>query len=223
MKYFILLGSLFISIDLFAQLDSLKTNEKYWEDQLYINITYNILHKQPKNITPSEFSYGVSAGYIKDIPFNRKGNWAGAIGIGYGYDSFNHGLTITNLEGEAKPSLNFELTDNKIRLHNLEFPIQFRWRGSDAVTYSFWRVYAGVRLSYNFHNRFKYKLNNTHYSYMNIKTYNKFQTGIELSAGYSAFNFYAYYGLTPIYKNALIENKKINTRIVKFGLIFYLL
>lgn len=219
MKYFIYLSILFSFISASAQIDSLKLGERYWEDQLYIGITYNTLNKQLDGISSSGFSYGFSTGYIKDIPFNRRGNWAGAIGVGYSFDSFTHGLKVDN----STFSVDDNLYSNKIKLHNVEFPIQIRWRASDAVTYSFWRIYAGVRLSYNFSNRFKYVLNEKQYSFSNITNYNKFQTGLELSFGYSAFNFYVYYGLTPMYKNAYINNEKIDTRIAKFGLIFYLL
>lgn len=213
---------LFLSVSIVAQQDSLKLGERYWEDQLYIKFTYNVLNKQPKNIDNNGFSYGVSVGYIKDLPFSKAGNWAAGIGLGYSYDSFSHNLQVVNNLGEIKISEN-SVSSNKIKLHGIEFPIQLRWRNSDAVTYSFWRIYAGVRLSYNFSNKFRYRLNNKNYSFTNIPTYNNFQTGLELSVGYRAFNFYVYYGLTPMYKKALLNNQEIGTRVAKFGLIFYLL
>lgn len=222
MKKFIGLLILFLSIKVSGQQDSLKLAERYWEDQLYIGITYNTLNRQLKDAKNNGFSYGVSLGYIKDIPFNKKGNWAVGIGLGYEYDSFSHSLQVVDNSGELKIPEEL-VTSNKIRLHSLEMPIQLRWRNSNSVVYSFWRVYAGIRLGYNFNNIFKYSLNNQNYSFVNIPTYNKFQTGLELSVGYSAFNFYVYYGLTPIYKGVLVNNKKVDTQIVKFGLIFYLL
>lgn len=220
MKRFFCFCFCIISISLFSQSDLLKVGEKYWEDQLYIAISYNVLGSQPQSVNSAGFSYGVSAGYIKDIPFNRKGKWAVGVGAGYSFDSFSHNLKIeqtgivTSAEG---------LTSNKIKLHSFEFPIQLRWRNSTAVKYSFWRFYTGVRLSYNFSNRFRYILNDKQYSFTNVPIYNKFQSAIELSVGYGSFNFYAYYSLAPMYKNALINNEKINTKILKFGLIFYIL
>lgn len=219
MKKFFFFCFTIISINLFSQVDSLRVGEKYWEDQLYISISYNVLGKQPKNIGSSGFSYGVSAGYIKDIPFNRKGKWAAGIGVGYSHDSFSHNLKIE----ETLISVSNELSSNKIKLHSFEFPMQLRWRNSTAVKYSFWRFYTGIRLSYNFSNKFRYILNNKQYSFTNIPEYNRFQSAIELSAGYGSFNFYAYYSLVPMYKNVSINNEKSDTRILKFGLIFYLL
>lgn len=219
MKYLAVFLLFFTSIATFAQKDSLQLGTRYWEDQLYLSVTYNVLTSQPSEVGGSTFSYGLSAGYIKDIPFNKRGNWAAGIGLGYNYDSFNHALRVLE-DG----NLTFEtVSSNKIRLHNIEFPIQLRWRDSDAVTYSFWRVYAGIRLSYNFNNIFKYTFNNQNYNFSNVPSYNNFQTGLELSAGYGAFNFYMYYGLSPMYKNVTVNGGNINTKIAKFGLIFYLL
>lgn len=219
MKHLAFLGLLFFATSIFAQKDSLQLGDKYLEDQLYVALTYNVLRKQPETAISTGFSYGVSAGYIRDIPFNRKGNWASGIGVGYSFDSFNHQL-VYNAE---KFSVSQNLSYNKFSLHTVEVPIQLRWRTSNAVTYSFWRIYAGIKLSYNLSNSFNYILNNTDYNFSNISGYNKFQTGVEVSLGYSAFNFYMYYGLTPMYKNMSINGATINTKIAKFGLIMYLL
>lgn len=209
---------LFFSLSLFAQKDTLQLGDRYWEDQIYASVTYNRLFNQPEGIGSSGFSYGISVGYIKDIPFNKKGNWAMGIGLGYNYDKFNHLLNVGYLTDIG----NHTLSSNKIALYNIEIPIQLRWRTSNAVTYSFWRIYAGLRLSYNIHNSFKFEIENKSFEESNIETYNKFQTGLELSVGYGKINFFMYYGLVPMY-DASIENKKITTKIAKFGMIFYLL
>lgn len=220
MKNIVVFLSLICPLITFSQKDSLQLGDRYLEDQLYIGITYNVFLKQPSNADESGFSFGVSTGYIKDIPFNRKGKWAAGIGLGYNYGTFSHDLLIDssdNFSIDALASL------NRIRLHNIEMPIQLRWRDSDSVTYSFWRVYAGVRLSYNIANTFKYTVNNQNFRFTDVGVYNKFQTGLELSVGYGVINFFVYYGLTPMYKNAFINKEAINTKIAKFGLIFYLL
>lgn len=218
---FFLLVLTFGALKLSAQKDTLSINSRYWEDQLYINLTYNTLVNEPQVIESNGFSFGISAGYIKDIPFTIKGNWAAGIGVGYGYNTFNHDLLIDN--SGVFSAMNENITSNKLRLHSFEFPLQIRWRNSDVVTYSFWRVYAGVRMSYNISNTFKYIKEENNYSFSNIDAYNNFQSGLELSIGYGAINFFVYYGLTPMYKSATLNGAKINTKIAKFGLIFYLL
>lgn len=218
-KHIIFSICFFVSLSMFSQKDALQLGDSYWEDQLYISVTYNIFRKQPVNVGSSGLSYGFSTGYIKDIPFSKKGDFSAGVGVGYNYDFYNHGLQVEANELIAPSSAIFS---NKVKMHNLELPIQFRWRTSDAVTYSFWRVYTGVRMSYNLSNNFSYILDGNNKRFKNISAYNKFQAGLEISAGYGAFNFYVYYGLTPVYK-ASINNEKVNTKIAKFGLIFYLL
>lgn len=215
--FLVFIGLFLNSSNLVAQKDSLQLDDSYWEDQLYIAISYNTLLGEVSN---SGFSYGLSTGFIKDIPLEKKGRWALGIGVGYNYDGYNHNLRVNEL---GNITANENISASKIRLHNFEFPIQIRWRTSDAKTYSFWRIYTGVRLNYNFKNTFKYVFNNQNYTFKNIASYQKFQTGLELSAGYGVFNFYIYYGVTPMYKNTIIKGRKLDTKIAKFGLIFYIL
>jgi len=218
-KHFILFYFFISSITLFSQNDSLKVNQSYWEDQLYINVTYNLLYNQPENVEASKVSYGVSFGYIKDIPLNKSNTFALGIGVGYNYDLYSHSLVYQ----EGVFVINDETSSNRMRLHNLEFPLQIRWRTSDAVTYSFWRVYLGMKLNYNMSNKFSYQEGGVNYESKNIDIYNSFQSGLELSAGYRGFNFYIYYGLLPIYNEAILNDENINSRVLKLGLIFYLL
>ena len=208
------------ALNCFAQKDSLNLEGTYWEDQLYLSTTYNILKSQPNGIDSSELSYGLSLGYIKDIPLNKKGSFSIGIGIGYNYDFFDHALLFNETETSTD---DVTLSSNKIKLNNLEFPIQIRWRTSDISTYSFWRVYTGLRLNYNLSNKFSYSLDDVDFIFKNIDSYNKFQTGLELSVGYGAFNLFVYYGITPIYNDATYNSEANNTSIAKFGLIFYLL
>ncbi|TCI94267.1 porin family protein [Tenacibaculum sp. M341] len=211
----------FLALKSYAQIDSLKIGDKYWEDQLYLSLSYDILDKQPSGASKSGFSYSFSLGYIKDIPLQKNGKFAVGIGTGYSFNSFNHGLQIID---NNTIQLANNITSNKMSLHNIEFPLQIRWRTSDAVTYSFWRLYGGVRFSYNLSNNFSYlDENNASFEFSNIDIYNRFQSGLELSAGYGAFNLYVYYGLTSIFKDVSINSETVNSKIMKFGLIFYLL
>lgn len=209
-----------VTIKLYGQLDSLRLGDKYWEDQLYLNLSYDILNNQPESVADSGFSYSFSAGYIKDIPINKKGTVAFGVGIGYGFSSYNNTLQVINTRTVQLPN---NISSNKIKLHNLEFPLQIRWRKSDAITYAFWRFYGGVKFSYNLSNKFSYNKSGEATEFNNVDLFNNFQSGLEFSGGYGAFNLYFYYGLNSIYKNTLLNSEEVNTRVVKFGLIFYLL
>ena len=208
----------------FAQKDSLQLGDRYADDQIYASISYAQFYSQPTQISKSGFSYAMSTGFIKDIILNKKGSISIAAGIGYGYNFFNHKLKVEEVNNQTIFSSDNTLASNKMRLHNLEFPLEIRWRSSSANKYKFWRVYTGVKFLYNFSNKFDFvdAVNNL-ISYSNISSYNKFQYGLTLSAGYDAFNIHVFYGLTPIFKNAALNTEAIDTKVLTFGLIFYIL
>lgn len=207
----------------FGQKDSLQLGEKYRDDQLYVSFTYNQLFSQPSPIGGSGFSYGFSGGFIKDIPFTKEGDLSIGIGIGYGFDSFNHGLKVTELNNVYSFSVDNTISSNKFSMHTLEFPLEFRWRTSNAKKYKFWRIYTGVKFGYNLTNKFNYVENSTAVGLKNIPNFRKFQYGLTISAGYDAFNAHIYYGLTPILENATLGTTTIDTKILKIGLVFYIL
>lgn len=214
---------LFCVSNLLAQKDSLQIGDRYAEDQIYVSISYAQLFDQPSPISKSGFSYGLSTGFIKDIILNKQGNVAIALGVGYGFDFFNHELKVVERNATTFFSRGQSLAANVFKSHNIEFPFELRWRTSTAKRYNFWRVYAGVKFLYNLSNMFNFEENSNTTSYTNVTSYNQFQYGLTLSAGYDEFNVNIYYSLTPIFNNAVISGEEINSSILKFGLIFYIL
>lgn len=223
MRKSLLLFFIGFTISSFAQKDSLQIGDHYAEDQLYMIISYNQLFNQPSQVKGSGFSYGLSSGFIKDIIVNKQGSLAFGLGVGYNYDAFNHGLKVSQVNNQVTFEVDNSLTSNELFIHNLEFPLEIRWRSSDANTYRFWRVYAGVKASYNVSNTFKYNNGTDSFSFKNVSRFNKWQYGLTLSVGYDAFTAHVYYGLTPLLKDASVGTTDISTKIVKIGLIFYLL
>lgn len=218
-----LLSLFFVSITV-AQKDSLQLGDRYADDQIYVSISYAQLYNQPSTITKSGFSYSFSTGFIKDFILNKKGTISVGLGIGYGADFFNHELKVEEINSETVLSTDNTLASNEFRAHNFEFPFEIRWRTSNSNKYKFWRIYTGIKFLYNFSNKFEFlDANNAGSSYSNISSYNKLQYGLTLSAGYDAFNVNVYYGLTPKLKDAFIGTEKVDTKILKFGLIFYIL
>ncbi|PQJ75786.1 porin family protein [Polaribacter gangjinensis] len=213
----------FVSVS-FAQKDSLQIGDKYADDQIYASISYAQFFKQPTTISKSGFSFGVSTGFIKDIILNKQGTISIGVGVGYGYDYFNHNLKVQEINNTTIfIESNTNINSNIFSSHNIEFPLEFRWRTSNAVKFDFWRIYTGVKFLYNFSNTFRFDENGTQFSYKNVSAYNNFQYGLTFSAGYDVINLHVFYNLTPIFKNATINSEPIDTSILKFGLIFYIL
>jgi hypothetical protein len=224
MKKFVAILFVFICFDLSAQKDSLQLGDSYLEDQLYVGISYNQLFSQPTAVAGSGFSYGLSTGYIRDISLIKSGKVALGVGIGYAFDSFNQGYKITKLNNDVIVEVDpLNTTRNGMKIHSLEFPIELRWRTSTANKYKFWRIYTGFKISYNFKNSVEYTSNAILNSYENIDRINKIQYGLTLAAGYSTFNFSLYYGITPIFKDSNVGTNSIHTKVLKLGLVFYIL
>lgn len=215
---------LFITINVFSQRESLNLGDRYAEDQIYASVSFAQFDDQPSIISKSSFSYSISTGFIKDFILNKQGSFSIAAGVGYGFDLFNHKLKVEEINNATSFSSDLTISGNIFKSHNLEFPLEIRWRTSTANRYDFWRVYAGIKFMYNLSNKFQFEdSNNTSFQYSNVSAYNNLQYGLTLSAGYDEFNINIFYGLTPIFNDATINGETINTKILKFGLIFYIL
>ena len=223
MKKLIFLFFITCSLTSVAQKDSLQLGDRYAEDQLYMIVSYNQLFNQPAMVKGSGFSYGLSTGFMKDLILNKQGSISMALGVGYNFDLLNHGLTISEENNNITFQVDNSGATNKLLLHNLEFPFELRWRGSDAQTYKFWRVYMGVKASYNLSNNFKFTNETNSFSYSNVSNYDTWQYGLTLSVGYDVFTAHVYYGLNPILKDTSLGTADISSKIMRIGLIFYLL
>jgi hypothetical protein len=213
---------LFVS-NIYSQKDTLQLGDRYADDQIYASISYAQFGNQPSSISKSSFSYGISTGFLKDIILNKKGNVSFALGVGYGFDFFNHELKVEEINNNTVYNNSSGLSSNEFKSHNLEFPLEIRWRTSTARKYDFWRIYTGIKFLYNLSNTFQFTENSIDYRYKNVSAYRKLQYGLTFAAGYTEFNAYLFYGLTPVFDKASINGEDINSNTLKFGLIFYIL
>ena len=115
-------------------------------------------------------------------------------------------------------------SENKLSLHYIDLPLEFRWRNSTPESHVFWRVYTGVKLSYLIYDEYKSKTSIGDFQLSNNIDFNQFHYGIYMAVGWNTWNFYAYYGLNPLLKSsAKIGNDSINMNTTNFGLMFYIL
>jgi hypothetical protein len=52
---------------------------------------------------------------------------------------------------------------------------------------------------------------------------NNLQLGPYIAVGFNTWNFQAYYGINPIYKNVSVNNEGVEMRTLNIGLMFYIL
>ncbi|MXN92076.1 outer membrane beta-barrel protein [Flavobacterium sp. Sd200] len=232
-KYALLL---FFTLSLHAQVeqDTIKivkdslapiADPKYREDQFYATITYNLMEGQPRGYAQYSFSTGISGGFLRDMPVNKRRNHSIAVGLGYSYNNIKHNLVVakTDVGNFYSIQSNNTFDRNKLVLHYAELPIEFRWRNSDSISHQFWRIYLGFKASYLFYSKAQLKDGGNDIKVINDANLNKFVLGSYISAGWNTWNLYAYYGFTPIYKDAVLDGQKLNMHMLKLGLIFYIL
>lgn len=209
------------SVPDFEAIDSL-----YREDQFYIGITYNTLQNRPLGISQNKFTPSFSIGVVRDMPINKARNRAVAVGIGYSWNNYNQNILISENNGNLQYNTipNGTLFDkNKLSLHSIDIPIEYRWRTSVPETHKFWRIYSGLKLSYLFYSQSNYEDSQTSFMVVNNPDINKFQYGTYLSVGYNTVNFNIYYGLNPIFKSAELNGNSVGMNSLNFGFMFYIL
>lgn len=198
----------------------------YREDQFYIGFTYNTVVNRPDGFSQNKFSSGYSGGFLRDMPINKKRTFAIAPGLGLAYNKTFQNLLMTETsEGIEYTSITSQKYDkNKIDQILVEIPIEFRWRNSTPQSHKFWRVYTGVKISYLVYDKYVHEEDNFQTVIEGNKDFNKFVVGTYIACGYNTWNFYVYYGLTPIFKSsAKLYNQDLNLNALNFGLMFYIL
>ncbi|MCK5815614.1 MAG: PorT family protein [Flavobacteriaceae bacterium] len=211
----------------FGQIDTTFVDDKYFEDQFYLSIDYNGLVKHPDGFLTNSMSGGVALGYMRDIPLNKRRNVGLGVGLGYSLRSYRHNLKVSESLGESVFEVipYDEFDTNKWLIQMVEMPIHFRWRTSTATKYTFWRVYAGMKLGYVISSRSEFKGNSGEFMYHGIHAIEKFQYGLSFSAGYGSINASFYYGLNNMFKagSNTTTGNPIELRQINAGLIFYIL
>lgn len=205
----------------FEAVDSL-----YREDQFYIGVTYNTLVNRPTGISQNKFTPSFSLGILRDMPFNKNRTKSIAAGIGYSINNYNQNILISETNGiiEYNPTSSLISYDtNKLTLHYLDIPVEFRWRTSTPESHKFWRIYTGFKFSYLVYDRSKYSDSQVTNKVTGNSDLNKFQYGTYLSVGYNTVNFYVYYGLNPIFKSAVLNGNSLDVNTLNFGFMFYIL
>ncbi len=208
---------LLISSCVKAQSDSTFVDDKYLEDQIYLNLTYISLLNTPPPISQSGFSFGLGGGFIKDLPVNARRNVAFGVGLGYGFNNYYFNVRFENEDpNEDRTTLN-----SKIMLHVVELPLEFRFRTSTSTRYKFWRFYPGFKISYAFAENLTLG-KDADFEVEGVAQYNDFLYGLTFSAGYNKWNIHLYYGLNDLITNAEGNDYEFAITDFRIGLVFYI-
>lgn len=205
---------------------NIKIDSLYREDQFYLVLTLNTLQKKPAGLTQDKFSSGLSFGFLRDFPVNKKRTLAIAPGIGFAINNFNQNLKII----ETNQTRTYTIIDSKTAYDKNRFsqilaevPIEFRWRTSTYESHKFWRIYGGFKMSYLIYDQSTYQDAQGKEEVFNNEDFSKIQYGAYISSGYNSINVYAYYGLNSLFESAKTDSETINMSTLNIGIIFYIL
>ncbi len=222
MKTAIFLTSFLWSLFSFAQ-DSLLVGRKYFEDQLYAGISYNLFRHKPEGIQQKGISAGFALGFIKDISLNSEGSRALGIGIGYAYNKHIQNIRIR----ENAPY--FEILEggylnNYFVTHSIEFPLELRFRITSTPTvYKFWRVYIGAKISYIFASKSYFIDADYNTDSRQMPIINKWQYGPQIALGHHSLNLYLFYNLPTVFDEKLFDSGAVQgLKKLNIGLQFYI-
>ncbi|AOW09023.1 hypothetical protein EM308_05595 [Flavobacterium gilvum] len=211
------------SIDtLHVKIDSL-----YREDQFYAGLNYNSLLKKPSGVSQEKISFGFSAGFLRDMPINKKRTFAIAPGIGFSFNNYLQNMTITGTSqnpvyGVMPSDLSYD--KNRFEQFRVDVPIEFRWRDSTPQEFQFFRIYGGFKVSYLLYDKSVFDDGNVKTVIKGNKDFEDFLYGVYLSVGYSAFNLQVSYNLNSFFKSsAQIDSVPITMNALNIGVVFYIL
>lgn len=205
----------------------IENDSLYREDQFYAAFSYNILLNLPTGISQNKFSSGFTGGFLRDFPINKARTWAIAPGLGVSYNKYFHNLVVSKKDEVPQYNIiaegvNYE--KNKLDQIFIDVPVEVRWRTSTPQSHKFWRIYTGIKLSYLVLNKSRYVDETYNIKVTRNSDFNKIQIGTYLVWGFNTWNFYGYYGLTPLYgAKAKFNGERVGFNTLNFGLMFYIL
>lgn len=204
-------------------------NEFYREDQIYFGFNYDLLSDVPDATAIRGLIGGLQFGFIRDWPLTSQGNFALGTGVGLAYDRYGQNIVVRSNSNEAQvwtveqsPSA---IETNSLQITALEFPLQIRWRTSDAKSYKFWRLYSGVKWSQHISAKTVYQGTEGSQTLTDLSGLNKGIWYATFSFGYGTFNAHIQWGLSPLLNQVSDSNTQdpIGLRPIKLGIVFYIL
>lgn len=230
-KVFLLVFCCFVSSFSFAQegedsnaltskRDSVQLDYKYREDQFYFGLSHTLMQGKPGGFIGNSVSLGMDVGFLRDFPINKSRTIAIAPGFGFSYQNLRNNFGLAE-DGSYTSLASYK--KNSLSLHMLDLPIELRWRTSTPESHKFWRTYVGFKASYVLGSRLKTSTDTYSTTVRGDDNINKWLLGMYVGAGFNTWNFYAYYGLNTIYKEAPIQGDSEKLRLFKVGVIFYIL
>lgn len=224
MKNLLLPFFILFTIVAFSQEEkSIVVDSLYREDQMYATFSLNLIQNRPAGFSKHSLSSGLSVGFLRDMPFNKKRTWAIAAGLGYSYNNLKNNIKVDNSANDFNYTIDNTFDKNKLVLHQLELPIEIRWRNSTYDSHKFWRIYSGFKISYLFADKSVFNSPIEDIIVRNNNDLSKIKYATYLAVGNNTGNIYVQYSLSPIFKDVQLNDKKLEISSLNIGFVFYVL
>lgn len=205
------------------------TDSLYREDQFYIGLGVNFLLDRPQGMRQSGFSGGLHAGFIRDMPINKRRNVSIGLGLGISINTFSQNLLITENQNQQTffdvLDNNINYSENRFSTHLVEIPLHFRWRTTDiGDNNSFWRIYSGLNIGYMYYFKSVFRQDDNSIEITTLDEINRIRYAFYFAFGKSKINFFFKYTINPLFDAKLQDSDEVlNVKEIKAGLVFYIL
>jgi len=182
-------------------------------DKFMFTYTFdNVFHQETNGFATRWSSRGVGLHFMYDVPFKSSG-FSVAPGLGFSHASYYHNsFMVEDADGTRfEPIADFKDNDDykrhKLAVNFIELPVELRFRTKPNKSGSMWKVAAGFKAGFRLTAVNKeVRKENDYYKKFKTKGYrdvNQVRVGPTLRFGYGAFNLFAFYSITGLFKNSV--------------------
>ncbi|HAE12866.1 MAG: outer membrane beta-barrel protein [Chitinophagales bacterium] len=190
-------------------------------DRFVFSLHWDGLLGAPDSMDVGPLSRGVGLHFYYDIPFDAAKQYSFAVGLGWNNANYytksllvNDSLGNTNIVGFNESQ---SVTRNKLAVHYVEVPVEFRFRTKPNQKGNSFKVAVGFKGGYQFSNHTKYvgdeyliddannvtlvdNANEIKYKFYRYSSLSSVQYGPTLRIGYANVNLEAFYGMAGLFQ-----------------------
>lgn len=173
---------------------------------LHFSYSHLTLLNAPEELEQKWNSQGWQIMFMRENLLGRRSHW----GIGYGL-GFSTNYWHTNLAMNSNPATgNFtysyipqdsSYSRNRFSATYVDIPVEFRFRSNSNNKGQYFRFYFGGLVGYRINSFSNFKRGDYDVKYYRLDAINNWHYGVFVRTGFWLFNFYAYYGLNPVFNN----------------------
>lgn len=182
-------------------------------DKFMMTLSFdNVFHQETNGFKTNWSSRGVGFHFMYDVPFGENSRFSVAPGLGFTHSAYYHNSSMVedSLGTRFEPIPDFKDDDtykrHRLAVNFIEIPLELRYRSKPDKKARMWKVAVGAKVGYRlstattevreeegYKRKFKVK---------RWQDVNPLRVGPTFRFGYGAFNLFAFYSITGLFKDA---------------------